>query len=140
MASDISDKIMKEIAQYKIEYGQKWGMHFFDNFDNYLVGGMMRPVSDDEDVNAALEYFNATKHYDSDNSDKRNSLTNNQFYEEIDFVCRELGIDEKIIIKKRKRIFEQNDWSLFDMIVPLYIKLRERGYTQKDLWVPIVHS
>ena len=131
MASELSDQIMKEIEQYKGKYGKKWGMHYFNNFDNHLVEGRWRilpkdATDKDREIQKAFMLMPVVGNPGS--SDRMMGLTYGKFYKEVDSIVAGLGINEIGIIEKRNRLKLNDDWSLFDLLIPVYIKLRERGY------------
>ena len=118
MVSKLEKEIREEIEQYREKHGKYWGMEYFNNFDINLPGSLIRkpgfdlnskPWKDDGEVSFKL---------------REQSLE--EFLETIDKVIENIKIEPQDIIEGRKYRFENDKF--FDLITPIYIRLRELGY------------
>lgn len=63
-----------------------------------------------------------------------------EYWEDIDKVFIELGIDSKKVSNLQKEMIsgkgnrEDSLRELDKLLIPIYVRLREQGYTQLDLW------
>lgn len=125
MDSKITQQIEREIEQARQQYGQEWGAHYFNNFDGNLPGGYRR------------RYDPTSRSYSSDTeaSEKRRNQSLAEFWATIDNAVEEVGINQRQIIEARNRFNNDRDLGnndrdggMFDLVIPVYIKLRELGY------------
>ena len=57
---------------------------------------------------------------------RNQSLT--EFWATIDNIIEEVGITQEQIIEARNRFDKYRDWKMFDLVIPIYIGLRNLGY------------
>ena len=127
MAENIEVEIEREIQEYKREYRDRWYNNFFNNFDGNLPGGY-RTFFDSEILGKKL-YLD-----EKQVSERRRNQTVYEFQEECRTAVIEAGLTPEQIIEARERYNKYDDISFFDMLLPVYIILRKRGYIDyKDL-------
>lgn len=70
-------------------------------------------------------------------SSRKWNVTPRQFYEEVDAVTAVLGIDPQdianLIEKFNSNYSKGVEKKLWDLLIPVYVKLRKRGYSRFDL-------
>ncbi len=120
MTKSLKEIIENEIDESKKKYGNQWVIEFFNNFNGHLPGGYKRRGI--QDFNDWDERFSETL--------RKQSLK--EFHRTIDKVSEELGINQQEIIDIQKTLQEKNNFSvyekLFELCIPIYVKLREMGY------------
>lgn len=62
-----------------------------------------------------------------------------EYWKDIDLIVRKLGIEERIakirqLIQNGNKDEEALKRQLDELLVPVYIELREQGYSQLDIW------
>jgi len=72
-------------------------------------------------------------------SSYRASKTNREFLQEVGLTVMELGIEGGLIEEVIKQMFEHSSrearQKCMDVLLPVYIRLRERGYSRNDLFL-----
>jgi hypothetical protein len=122
--SQIEQNILAEIENARKSFGDQWGLYYFNNFQVYLPGGSKRNSDP------------LTKKYEYDclASIKIRNQTNAEFWDSIDSAIVEVGIDGNTLSDALSNFVLSNgnyngeSLKLFDLIVPLYIKLIQKGY------------
>ncbi|MDO8655786.1 MAG: hypothetical protein Q7K45_00980, partial [Nanoarchaeota archaeon] len=67
-------------------------------------------------------------------SERRRNQTGYEFQEECKAAVVEAGLTPTQIIEARRKYDQEQDYSFFEMVIPVYIILRKRGYIDyKDL-------
>ena len=127
MAKNLKEIIEAEVRTYKDEMGSEWYVPFYNNFDGLLPGGYKR-----DEVYAQMYGFRSK-------DSKFRQQTLGEFYEVVDKIIEELGMTPEEIVESRKKAREpdnpsERDLSFWDKILPIYIKLREMGYSESDLY------
>lgn len=94
--------------------------------------------------NRSVEYCNKSiDHYVAIHSKKYLNSTYREFYQIIDDTIKEIGLNVQIIKTLSQKTNDQNlslekrvliRTELEEYLIPLYIKLREKGFTHMDLW------
>ncbi|MFC1740980.1 hypothetical protein ACFL3V_00400 [Nanoarchaeota archaeon] len=118
MDSELVLQINREVEQARQEHGKEWGMSYLNNFHGDLPGGYRRLGYDPAAIYAG----------DTSASEKRRNQSHGEYWATIDQVIEEVGICPTRIIEARDRWRKHNDWGMFDLILPAYIKMRELGY------------
>lgn len=129
-------KIIKqrEIANYKKKDGRDWYL----NFDHFW---MNLPAEDEDDPNiihhrnmakltGRLDLTYAEKPEHANTSPLKLSQTRKEFFSTIDSAIVEEGID---IDEVRRWKNEKTTEELYELVTPVFINLRVRGYTEEDL-------
>lgn len=110
----MEERVLREMA----EFGRKseWPLYyFFNNFSTHLPGGFFRRIEGQLDHG---------KYY-ARNRGKRRRLAVVEFHRDIDRAIKELGMDP-VKIGRLNRFRDPR--KLHDYILPLYVRLREKGY------------
>jgi len=135
--TSMEEIVEKEIDDFKHQRGdfskykpEGW-YHYFNNFFWLL------PDLRDECIYNDLFDKIAPKEEKSRRSDKRAMISTKDFLADIDLTISEIGLDLEKLKKLQERLrlmgnFEDYE-NLANFIKPLYIKLREKGYTRPDL-------
>ncbi len=127
MKLELKVQIEKEIAEAKQLWGEELGkIRYLNNFDCNLPGGFYRECF--EPTSRAYLYD-----YGSGKSSIRREQSVHEFWDTIDSVVAELEIEKEEIIEARKRFGHIRDLGIVDLILPIYIQLRELGYSHRDL-------
>ena len=114
MAS-IKEIVEHEIEEYKQKYGENF-LRYFNNFSGNLPFGYYRIIF----KNIVDKTFT-----DEKASERLRSMTHREFYQDIDDTISELGLD----LNEIRRLQESMDLAkLYDLTLPLYVRLREKGY------------
>jgi hypothetical protein len=123
----VRETVEREIAEHRQKHGDKWGCIFFNNFRGNLPGGYRTRMP--------AEILGERLHLNEEQaSERRRNQTGYEFQEECKSAAIEAGLTPEQIIEAQERYSSQRDLSFFDMLVPVYIILRERGYVHyKDL-------
>jgi len=126
MVQNLKEIIDTEVKECKDAVGDNWYIPFYNNFDGLLPGGFRR-----DEVYAKMHKFR-------DNDSKFREQTLGEFYQVVDGIIEEIGMTSEQIIESRRRAREpdnpsERDLSFWDKILPIYIKLRETGYSKYDL-------
>ncbi len=118
MGVELKQQIEREIEQARTQRGKEWGRYYLNNFNGNLPGGYRR------------RYDPVSRAYASDTraSEKRRNQSLAGFWATIDDAIEEVGITQNQIIEARNRFDNEREWEMFDLVIPIYIKLRELGY------------
>ena len=109
----------RNIAEAKATNPESWYMNFFNNFDVHLPEGFKA---------------RQTRLYDRPCKKGGKDQTLGDFFRDCESAVYEAGLTpEKVIEARRESAINQTD-TLWELITPVYIILRERGYSHKDLW------
>jgi len=118
METELNQLIEREIEHHRQKFGKEWGVIYFNNFDGNLPGGYRRS-------------YDPTSRACSSNievSEKRRNQSLAEFWATIDNIIVEVGITKNQIIEARNRFRNGRDCGIFDLVIPIYTKLRELGY------------
>lgn len=111
----IKEIVEQEIKDAKQEHGKDWGHDFFNNFWGNLPFGWRR-----RSPNLGL------RSTDPRDSERYRSMNLGEFFQDIDSTISELGLDLDMI----QRLDQEHKWEeLWNCLSPLYIRLREKGYS-----------
>jgi len=125
-----SKKILEsELKQSRAEGGDEWYILLYGNFDSYLPGGHREYRTDNKET-----YF--FRLWDS----KFREQSSSDFFTTLDKIMSELNISSEELVRLRKQYGDsyyenKRDVSFFDRILPIYARLREMGYSRRDLCV-----
>ena len=127
MTKNLSKVIEREINKSKKEYGDEWYLKYFNNFYGNLPGGLYR------DPLLFPRHIRDKKIIDFEEpNDKLSRIRLNQstleFHKTIDDVIKELRLNPREITEAQEKYKKHYDLELFDLIIPIYIRLREMGY------------
>lgn len=116
--------IKTQFKEAEREGGSSQAWEVFNNFFTNLPGGGRRNFPDD-----ILE-----KSYESSHLGK----SGKEFFADIDAIIKELDISVEEIERLQTEYNRKGSWDLlrdlFILTIPVYVKLREKGYTHHDLW------
>lgn len=123
MKEGIEEKIKQEIKFLKDKHGKGWGMYFFNNFDLKLPGGLF--YSFEPEILNRRSFLNR-----DDASEIRKNQTTYEFLSECEKSIVEEGLTFEQIIefRKEKNENENKESDFFEMLIPVYINLRKKGY------------
>jgi hypothetical protein len=121
MTETLEQQIEREILEHKQKHGNLWVMTYWNNFDQKLPRGFFRGLGSVLSEKFPEECY----------SDKKNNLTGYEFIEEFDKAIKESKIAEAEILEKRKKYGLSEEY--FNFLKPIYLILRKKGYTRKDL-------
>jgi len=126
MEEIVEEEILEDLKRFKKE-DRGW---YFNNFYTILPGGLRR---DDRYDKTSWRHSGDER---SNNGPRLVGKTPAEFFEEVDATLLEVGLDIHVIRELEKEARE-GDISTIDKIdayaYPLYIRLREKGYTCHDL-------
>lgn len=125
MTKTLAEKITRETKAFKKMHGKNWAIEYFNNFYGNLPGGYRRRL-----LESAPELKNMKK-WDKGSSKSIEKQTVSEFFETIDRVINEMELDvsEIVAIQNNTTLNSVEKYSnLYDMILPVYTKLREMGY------------
>lgn len=131
----------QEIKEYQKKFGEDWHMKFFNNFslnlpdDDCENGGFYRgAIKEIGRWDKKPEEYYKQKDLEGHSKLYKNQ-TKREFFETIDRAIIEQGIsiDE---IKRLQRLKNENPGylkSLYKVTLPVFVRLRQKGYKRKDL-------
>jgi hypothetical protein len=109
----------RNIAEVKTENPEGWYINFFNNLDTHLPWGFMA---------------RHTRLYDRPCKKGGMNQTLGDFFRDCESAVYEAGLTpEQVIEARRESAINQTD-TLWELITPVYIILREKGYSHRDLW------
>jgi hypothetical protein len=111
--------VEQEMAHAREQFGQEWASRFLNNFPQYLPGGWMR-----EHIRGPYLYAQA--------SDLLQHRTYEEFYADIDRTLAEMEFDVAELHRLQERMIltreDADVKALYTLVLPVYIRLREKGY------------
>ncbi len=115
---DLTKRVNKEIARFVRVTHRPW-YAYFNNFIANLPGGYRRNIP---------PRILATRFTQENMSERLRSMTCQEYYNDIDAAIAELEIDVRGIQEKEQTGLAENIDEVYRLLVPLYIRLREKGY------------
>jgi len=115
-ALSMKEIVNREIGQCKQTYGEKWRGHYFNNFECNLPGGLYRIICEANPKILEL--------------DKYPGKNTREMFSDVDKAIEECGID----IPEIERLRCCDLAGLDDFMLPVYVRLREMGYTKDELF------
>ncbi len=135
--------VIGEIEEYKRKIGDSWRDHYFNNWYGHLTSKapkgrcfLTSRYSRPDEKNGKMVGFDYLPPEDRPGDFKANQ-TMREFYATIDKVLEDEQIDvqelEKRLFDEDGRVIWENMNDVLDTALPAFIKLREMGYTRRDL-------
>lgn len=116
----IEQETARKIAEAKAANPDLWYVYFFNNFPGFLPGGTMHEWTD--------------LHSKITNRGGRPQIFRN-FLRECESAVYEAGTTPEDIKKAREEhVKNRSSTSLWNIITPVYVALRKKGYSHDDLW------
>ncbi|MBS3119031.1 hypothetical protein J4417_05155 [Candidatus Woesearchaeota archaeon] len=128
MADGTNERGIREIVEEELKtakiVGPKigWLSEYLNNFHTRLPGGFYRGRS--------FDYFLDKKYTNENASKKLKGMTHAEFYKDIDTTIAELGLNPEQI---ERLVRSYSLTKLSEIVLPVYIRLREAGYNHQDL-------
>ncbi len=138
------EMVQQEMEEYRRRFGSSWRDNYFDNWIGKVTSKFPKgrcflasPYSRPDEKNPGMSPSDYEYPPEERKSDLYMSQTMREFYATIDKVLEEERIDVK---KLERKLVDENGsiiWGnldeVFDMALPAFVKLREMGYTLRDL-------
>lgn len=137
----IKEQILAEIAEFKREFPDQPLSDYFNNFGNNLPNeeaenkGLYRALMQ-PNFDITFEEYAKKRGADlSEHSETYRNQTPRQFFETVDLALKESGISMEEYNRIRQLVKADHKYweNFYELVTPVYIKLRQMGYNEADL-------
>lgn len=133
-AKSMRERVLEEMEEFRIKHSEdhnltpsQWRANYLNNF-GYKILWQKEQLEEAGLLDKRI--------YGENSSDRAKNQTCREFYEDIEATMKEMGLDPEQLreLEQECRLDPKRDFNPWvDKVLDLYIRLREKGYNQRDL-------